>query len=84
MYAIVANCVGFQWDEGNRKQSNMGQEFDQVPAFPNEEEERTFWATHDSTDYLNWDDAEEIVLPKLTEVYRKERIVQELQQNVRR
>jgi len=48
-----------------RKQSNMGQEFDQVPAFPNEKEERTFWATHDSTDYLNWDDAEEIVLPKL-------------------
>ncbi len=25
-----------------------------VPAFKNEAEERTFWETHDSTDYVDW------------------------------
>jgi predicted DNA binding CopG/RHH family protein len=95
----------------------MGQEFNKVPTFQDEDEERTFWATHDSADYLNWDVAEEIVLPKLKpttqtislrlsrmmldelramankrdisyqaliKVFLKERIDQELQQNVRR
>ena len=26
-----------------------------IPDFKNEDEEREFWATHDSTDYINWD-----------------------------
>ena len=30
----------------------------QIPHFDNEDEERTFWATHDSTDYIDWDEAE--------------------------
>ena len=30
-----------------------------IPDFQNEDEERAFWATHDSTAYLDWDQAEE-------------------------
>ena len=29
-----------------------------VPQFNNENEEREFWATHDSTDYIDWSKAE--------------------------
>jgi predicted DNA binding CopG/RHH family protein len=43
----------------------MEQESDKIPSFQSEDEERTFWATHGSADYLDWDAAEEIVLPKL-------------------
>ncbi|GAB4219481.1 MAG: BrnA antitoxin family protein [Candidatus Microgenomates bacterium] len=28
-----------------------------IPKFKNEDEERKFWLTHDSTDYINWDKA---------------------------
>ena len=37
----------------------------QIPKFEDEDEEREFWATHDSTDYLDWDKAERAVFPKL-------------------
>lgn len=37
----------------------------QIPEFENEDEEREFWATHDSTEYLDWDKAERAVFPKL-------------------
>jgi predicted DNA binding CopG/RHH family protein len=37
----------------------------QIPEFQNEDEEREFWATHDSTDYLDWKKAERVILPKL-------------------
>jgi hypothetical protein len=36
-----------------------------VPRFETEEEERAFWQTHDSTEYLVWYDATEISLAKL-------------------
>ena len=36
-----------------------------VPSFANEAEERTFWETHDSTDYLDWNKAQSVVLPNL-------------------
>ena len=36
-----------------------------IPKFENEDEEREFWATHDSTDYLEWSQAERVVFPKL-------------------
>ena len=29
-----------------------------LPHFNNEDEERKFWATHDSTEYIDWDKAE--------------------------
>ena len=37
----------------------------QMPAFKNENEEREFWATHDSTEYLDWSKAERAVFPNL-------------------
>lgn len=36
-----------------------------LPTFQSEDEERKFWATHDSTDYVNWSQAEPIVFPNL-------------------
>ena len=36
-----------------------------IPAFKTEEEEREFWATHDSADYIDWSMSTSIVLPKL-------------------
>lgn len=36
-----------------------------IPSFTTEEEERTFWATHDSTEYVDWDKAESVVFPHL-------------------
>jgi len=51
----IYKATGFDWDEGNKA----------IPSFPTEEEERTFWATHDSTEFVNWDDAAAIVLPHL-------------------
>ena len=37
----------------------------QIPKFENEDEEREFWAAHDSADYLDWNQAERVVYPKL-------------------
>lgn len=36
-----------------------------IPNFTTEEEERAFWATHDSSDFVDWDNAEAFVLPQL-------------------
>jgi len=36
-----------------------------IPNFKSEDEERAFWATHDSTEYINWDSAEIQTIPKL-------------------
>ena len=36
-----------------------------VPKFKNEDEERKFWATHDSTAYVDWRKAKREVLPEL-------------------
>ena len=38
---------------------------ERIPEFQAEDEEREFWAMHDSTDYLDWNQAERVVLPKL-------------------
>jgi predicted DNA binding CopG/RHH family protein len=35
-----------------------------MPNFATDEEERSFWATHDSTDFVDWDKAEALILPK--------------------
>ena len=37
----------------------------QIPAFKSEDEEREFWATHDSTEYLDWSKAKRAVFPNL-------------------
>ena len=36
-----------------------------IPKFRNEDEERDFWASHDSTDYIDWSAAKEVVMPNL-------------------
>ena len=36
-----------------------------IPKFKAEEEEREFWATHDSTEYVDWKKAKRVVLPEL-------------------
>lgn len=36
-----------------------------IPKFKNEDEERDFWATHDSTDYIDWNNTVELDLSKL-------------------
>jgi predicted DNA binding CopG/RHH family protein len=36
-----------------------------IPAFRNEEQEREFWAKHDSADYVDWGRAEKVRLPNL-------------------
>jgi predicted DNA binding CopG/RHH family protein len=36
-----------------------------TPSFATEEEERAFWATHDSTEYVDWSKAERVRLPNL-------------------
>ena len=36
-----------------------------VPKFRSEREERTFWAGHDSTEYLDWTQAQRVILPNL-------------------
>ena len=36
-----------------------------IPKFKNEDEEREFWAAHDSTDYIDWSKSKKLVLSKL-------------------
>ncbi len=36
-----------------------------IPRFRNEEEERKFWATHDSTEYVEYSNAKKVVLQNL-------------------
>ncbi len=36
-----------------------------IPKFENEDEEREFWAAHDSTEYMDWSQAEKVLLPNL-------------------
>lgn len=43
----------------------MRKKLKETPIFKSEDEEREFWAQEDSSDYIDWDSAESIVLPKL-------------------
>ena len=36
-----------------------------TPNFQSEAEERLFWKKHDSSEYIDWSDAENVVMPKL-------------------
>jgi predicted DNA binding CopG/RHH family protein len=36
-----------------------------IPKFKNEVEERLFWQQNDSSEYIDWSDAEELILPRL-------------------
>ena len=43
----------------------MNKKQKKLPSFRNESEERQFWETHDSSDYVDWDMAERVRLPNL-------------------
>ena len=43
----------------------MARKLKSIPKFRSEEEERRFWETHDSVDYIDWSRAERARLPNL-------------------
>jgi len=36
-----------------------------IPKFENEDQERDFWASHDSTEYIGWESAKRVKFPRL-------------------
>jgi predicted DNA binding CopG/RHH family protein len=36
-----------------------------IPKFRDEDHEREFWASHDSTEYVDWRRAKRVVMPRL-------------------
>ena len=42
-----------------------------TPKFKNEDAEREFWATHDSTEYIDWKKAERVTFSNLKPSVRK-------------
>jgi predicted DNA binding CopG/RHH family protein len=43
----------------------------QIPVFKKEDEEREFWAIHDSTEYINWNRAEKVTFSNLKPSVKK-------------
>lgn len=43
----------------------MNKKFKPIPDFKSEDDERDFWATHDSTDYVDWSKARHVIFPNL-------------------
>ena len=43
----------------------MSKQRKNIPSFKSEEEERAFWESHDSTDYLDWTQAQQVIMPNL-------------------
>jgi predicted DNA binding CopG/RHH family protein len=43
----------------------MSKHLKKIPKFTTEAEEQQFWETHDSTDYLDWNKAQSVVLTNL-------------------
>lgn len=43
----------------------MKKQLKPIPKFANEDEERQFWEEHDSSEYLDWGQAQQVVMPKL-------------------
>lgn len=48
-----------------KEKKYMKKQFKILPIFKNEDEEREFWSTHDSTDYIDWSKAERVIFPNL-------------------
>ena len=36
-----------------------------IPSFKTEDEERDYWASHDSTEHIDWSSARRVILPNL-------------------
>ena len=43
----------------------MKKQINAIPEFANEQEERSFWEKHDSTEYLDWKKAKLVIFPNL-------------------
>lgn len=43
----------------------MKKKLKSMPEFKTEDEEREFWGTHDSTEYIDWSKAERVSFPNL-------------------
>lgn len=43
----------------------MNKRLEPVPQFANEQEERVYWESHDSTAHLDWRKAQKVILPNL-------------------
>ncbi len=43
----------------------MNKQLKAIPEFTNEEEERRFWEKQDSSEYVDWDKSEQVILPNL-------------------
>ncbi|MET3105877.1 hypothetical protein AAKU67_000148 [Oxalobacteraceae bacterium GrIS 2.11] len=43
----------------------MKKPLETVPEFATEAEEQAFWEVHDSTDYVDWGNAQNVVMPNL-------------------
>jgi len=43
----------------------MTKKLKEIRNFKNEDDEREFWAENDSTDFVDWEKADQVVLPKL-------------------
>jgi predicted DNA binding CopG/RHH family protein len=41
-----------------------------IPKFKNEKQERSFWMSHDSTEYVDWSKARRAVFPNLKPTYK--------------
>jgi hypothetical protein len=42
-----------------------------IPTFRDEDAEREFWATADSTEYVDWSEAERLTLPNFRPTLKK-------------
>ncbi len=43
----------------------MKKQLKSIPEFASEDEERKFWEQNDSSDYIDWTQAQQVVMPKL-------------------
>ena len=43
----------------------MPKKLKEIPTFKSEQEEREFWAQNDSVDFVDWEAAESVAMPKL-------------------
>ena len=54
------------WEgEPMKKKTIKNKNLKPAPTFKNEAAERHFWATHDSTEYIDWNKAKSVILPNL-------------------
>ncbi len=43
----------------------QGRNLKPIPKFKSEDEEREFWSTHDTVDYVDWRQAKQVLFPRL-------------------